>query len=309
MDAFVTKTKFTALIYSTYLGGSGNDSANAIALDSLTSVVVAGSSGSPELPMVGNLGSWQGGALSSFVTKIAPAFKATLVAQPLYLYDLWHDTGYSGPTLNLATSTFGIAGDLPIAGDWDGSGVKRIGVFRNGTWLLDINGNGVFDTGDKTVMFGQVGDIPVVGDWNGTGKIKLGLYRQGTFILDLSGHLSGIATGLSDASFPFGLSSDIPVVSDWNQSGTSKVGVFRNGQWLVDYNGDRVFNGLDQTYTFGQTGDLPIVGDWDGSGLPKIGVYRQGLWILDYQGRNQIVSLAFNLTFALGGIGYTPLIL
>jgi hypothetical protein len=242
--------------------------------------------------------------------KILPPFKATLVAQPLYIYDQWHDTGYSGSTLNLTTSTFGLAGDLPIAGDWDGSGVKRIGVFRNGSWLLDINGNGVFDAGDKTVSFGQAGDIPVVGDWNGTGKIKLGLYRQGTFILDLSGHLSGVSTGVSDASFAFGLSTDIPVVSDWNQSGTAKVGVFRSGQWLVDYNGDRVFNGSDQTYTFGQAGDLPVVGDWDGSGLLKIGVFRQGIWILDYEGRNQLgIYASLALYFTLGGAGYVPLIL
>ncbi len=310
MDAFVAKTNLGILYYSTYLGGSGSDSANAIALDSLTSVVVAGSTGSSNFPVASSLGSWQGSALSSFITKIAPPFKATLVSQPLYIYDTWHDTGYSGPTLNLTTSTFGLAGDLPIAGDWDGSGVKRIGIFRNGSWLLDINANGVFDAGDKTVSFGQSGDIPIVGDWNGTGKIKLGLYRHGTFILDLSGHLSGVPTGLSDASFAFGLSIDIPVVSDWNQSGTSKVGVFRNGQWLVDYNGDRVFDGSDRTYTFGQAGDLPVVGDWDGSGLLKIGVFRQGIWILDYEGRNQLgtySSLALYFTF--GGAGYVPLIL
>jgi hypothetical protein len=298
------------LYYSTYLGGNVNDSANAIALDSLTSVIVAGSTGSSNYPVKASLGIWQGSTLSSFVTKIVPPFKATLVAQPLYVYDQWHDTGTSGSTLNSTTSTFGQAGDLPIAGDWDGSGVKRIGVFRNGSWLLDINGNGVFDAGDKTVSFGQAGDVPVVGDWNDTGKIKLGLYRQGSFILDLSGHLSGIPTGLSDATFTFGLSTDIPVVSDWNQSGTSKVGVFRNGQWLVDYNGDRVFNGLDQTYTFGQTGDLPVVGDWDGSGLLKIGVFRQGTWILDYEGRNQLGAYAaVALYFTFGGAGYVPLIL
>jgi hypothetical protein len=76
-----------------------------------------------------------------------------------------------------------------------GSGTKGIGIFRNGTWILDTNGNGVPDGSDKTVAFGQAGDVPVVGDWRGTGRIALGLFRQGTFILDLSGHLSGIPTG------------------------------------------------------------------------------------------------------------------
>jgi len=184
-------------------------------------------------------------------------------------------------------------------------------VFRSGLWLLDMNNNGVWDAGDKSVVFGQPGDLPVVGDWIGTGQISLGLFRQGTFVLDLSGHLSGVSTGFSDAICPFGLPGDIPVASDWNQSGTTKIGVFRNGQWLVDYNGDRIFNSLDKVYPFGQAGDIPVIGDWDGSGLPKIGVYRQGLWILDYGGNNRLyLPLATNqLLIGFGAAGYTPFIM
>jgi hypothetical protein len=65
---------------------------------------------------------------------------------------------------------FGNAGDLPVAGDWDGTGKVRIGVFRPGTgqWLLDTNGNGKFDgcTVDACLgPFGHLGDLPVVGKW------------------------------------------------------------------------------------------------------------------------------------------------
>ena len=48
---------------------------------------------------------------------------------------------------------------------------SRIGVFRNvNDWLLDYNGNGVWDgpaDGDRIYITGQPGDIPVPGDWNG----------------------------------------------------------------------------------------------------------------------------------------------
>jgi hypothetical protein len=309
MDAFVAKILPGQNLFATYLGGAGNDSANAIAIDSMTSMVIAGSTGSWSLPVAGNIGQWQGSVLSSFISKLAPNFTLNVVAPPAFYFDIWHDTGYNGPNLNLNTSSFGIAGDIPVMGDWDGSGVRRIGVFRKGTWLLDINGNGVFDSGDKTVVFGQTGDLPVAGDWNGTGRIKLGLFRQGTFILDLSGHLSGVATGLSDATFPFGWTGDIPVVSDWNQTGFSKVGVFRNGLWLVDYNGDRVFNSLDKTYSYGQAGDVPVIGDWSGSGVPEIGVYRNGIWILNYGGTNTFASGGvWELYLTFGGAGYLPLV-
>src|SRR5262249_22983808 len=43
----------------------------------------------------------------------------------------------------------------------------KIGVFRDGTWFLDTNGNGVWDGEDidRKLSFGQAGDIPVVGRW------------------------------------------------------------------------------------------------------------------------------------------------
>jgi hypothetical protein len=42
---------------------------------------------------------------------------------------------------------FGHPDDLPVVGDWDGTGKVRIGVFRpsTGKWRLDINRNGKFD--------------------------------------------------------------------------------------------------------------------------------------------------------------------
>jgi hypothetical protein len=206
---------------------------------------------------------------------------------------------------------FGGQTDLPVVGDWDGTGRKRVGVFSNGNWYLDINGNGVFDSGDLTIPWGQPGDIPLVGDWLGSGHIALGLFRSGTFILDLSGHLSGVSTGRQDAVYTgFGQASDIPVAADWNGSGTTKVGVFRAGTWLVDYNGDGIFNASDRTYQYGAAGDRPVIGDWDSSGdRNRIGVYRNGLWILDYDGDNAwTVPVLNEMVLSFGSTGFLPLV-
>ena len=35
--------------------------------------------------------------------------------------------------------------DIPVVGDWMGTATPNIGVFRNGQWFLDLNGNGVWD--------------------------------------------------------------------------------------------------------------------------------------------------------------------
>ena len=65
--------------------------------------------------------------------------------------------------------SFGQAGDLPAAGDWNGDGKAKVGVFRNGTWFLDYNGNGQWDGCDiGRCYFGsfvQAGDLPVAGKW------------------------------------------------------------------------------------------------------------------------------------------------
>ena len=65
---------------------------------------------------------------------------------------------------------FGSVGDMPVVGDWSGTGTAKIGVFRaaTGEWFLDFNGNGKWDgcNVDKCVSgFGQTGDLPVAGKW------------------------------------------------------------------------------------------------------------------------------------------------
>jgi hypothetical protein len=71
---------------------------------------------------------------------------------------------------DLCISSFGMPGDIPVVGDWDGSGTDNIGVFRpaTGEWLLDVNGNGQWDGCSVDIClgpFGQPGDLPVVGKW------------------------------------------------------------------------------------------------------------------------------------------------
>jgi hypothetical protein len=93
-----------------------------------------------------------------------------------------------------------VAGDTPVTGDWSGDGRTKIGVFRNGFWFLDNNGNGTFDgtnAGQDTLFGfgGNPGDIPVFGDWNGDGRTKIGVYRGGFWFLDFNGSGSYEGTG------------------------------------------------------------------------------------------------------------------
>jgi hypothetical protein len=66
---------------------------------------------------------------------------------------------------------FGMNGDLPVVGDWNGDGSYEVGTFRptTGYWYLDLNGNGQWDGCgvDGCYYFGTGADLPVVGIGNG----------------------------------------------------------------------------------------------------------------------------------------------
>ncbi|MCI0423602.1 MAG: SBBP repeat-containing protein, partial [Acidobacteria bacterium] len=74
-DGFVARLNATgnALVYSTYLGGSGSDLAFAIALDGQSNVYVAGSTASTSFPTVNPYQATLGALRDAFVTKFNPA--------------------------------------------------------------------------------------------------------------------------------------------------------------------------------------------------------------------------------------------
>jgi hypothetical protein len=214
---------------------------------------------------------------------------------------------------DLAFPFGGIPGDIPITGDWTGNGHTKVGIYRssNGMFILDSNGDGVFDTGDAVYNLG-VGidptDIPVVGDWNGDGRSKVGLFRQGfLWLLDYNG--DGVYQGPpTDRAYEFGgIVGDKPVVGDWTGTGTSKIGIFRLGfYWILDANGNGTFDGTgpggDYSFPYGGiSGDVPVVGDWNGSGISKVGVFRLGFfWVLDGNNPGDLTH-SVGSAFAFGG--------
>ena len=73
-DAFVAKlnTLGTALIYSTYLGGSGQDNGNGIAVDSAGNAYVTGGTSSANFPTETPVQTGNAGSCNAFVAKINP---------------------------------------------------------------------------------------------------------------------------------------------------------------------------------------------------------------------------------------------
>ena len=71
-DAFVTKLNSSgAMVFSTFLGGGANDSANGIAVDSTGAVYVTGGTFSTNFPTVGAIQGANGGGEDAFIAKLS----------------------------------------------------------------------------------------------------------------------------------------------------------------------------------------------------------------------------------------------
>ncbi len=91
-DAFITKIDSTgsALVYSTYLGGTTDDSVNSIAIDSAGNAFITGNTDSIDFPVLGAVQATKGGLIDAFVSEINPT--GTALVYSTYLGGTGDDT-------------------------------------------------------------------------------------------------------------------------------------------------------------------------------------------------------------------------
>jgi hypothetical protein len=208
----------------------------------------------------------------------------------LYLKNA-NTTGVADISIN-----YGLPGDYPVVGDWDGNRTATIGIYRNGTFYLrNSNTKGVAEI---KFAFGSPGDQPIAGDWNGDGMDTIGVYNNGTFYLRNSN-----SAGPPDMVFSLGMAGDVAIAGDWTGKGYDTVGVFRPGNGALFLKNFNTTGVADIQINYGLPGDRPITGDWDGNGTDTIGVYRAGKFLL----RNSNTIGVAEISFLLGGPGDMPI--
>jgi streptogramin lyase len=221
------------------------------------------------------------------------------------------------PTDELGVFGVGLTGATPVVGDWNAPGTSKTGVYWNGTWYLDMNGNGQWDGALVDVMYsfgaGLPDAIPVTGDWNGDGKTEIGVYVNGVWYLDMNGNGQWDGEPADKiAYFGAGLTGAMPVAGDWNRDGKSEIGVYQNGYWYLDLNGNGQWDGEpgDQINIFGigLTNTVPVTGDWNADGKDEIGVYQDGYWYIDLNGNRRWDGMPADQfgVLGLGLIGAVP---
>jgi hypothetical protein len=285
-DAFVSELNASgnAFVYSTFLGGNGEDYAQAIAVSPSGSVYVTGYTASTNFPTLNPLqSSYRGGEDDAFVLKIGSLNSAGDVDGDgradvsIWRRDsgIWYVLSSNSPG-SYITFHWGISSDTPVSGDYDGDGKADIAVWRpvSGTWYLLPSGN----SGSYLArQWGMDGDIPVPGDFDGDGKTDLAVWRPDTGIWYI---LPSSSPGTFTA-VPWGISSDIPVPGDYDGDGKTDIAVWRpdEGIWYVLRSN---FPGSYTSIHWGMPGDIPVPADYDGDHKIDIAVQRptNGVWYI-----------------------------
>ncbi len=238
---------------------------------------------------------------------------------------------------------FGMIDGTPLAGDFDGDGNDEVVVYRDGYWMIDLNGNGRWDIDDLMARLGNAEDRPVVGDWDGDGKDDIGIFgpiwdgddlaietepgipdpdnqvatrpknippatiaaNEGSRVMRLSS-FGDSRRDVIDHIFGYGDEEDVPVTGDWNGDAIRTIGLFQGGQWQIDLNGDGRFDFEDARFSFRREGDIPLVGDFNGDGIEQVAVYRNGTWIIDSNGNRELD--ATDKVFEMGGRNDVPVV-
>jgi hypothetical protein len=102
---------------------------------------------------------------------------------------------------------------LPVIGRWQREYGERLGVYCEGTWLVDYDGNNEWNAEDRVYHFGAPGDVPVVADFTPGGADEIGTFNGGNWRIDSNGNREwdDLVVG-GDEIFFIGMSGDLPVV-------------------------------------------------------------------------------------------------
>jgi Beta-propeller repeat len=292
-EAFVTKLNSagSALVYSTYLGGSNVEYGRGIGVDALGDAIVTGYTKSANWPITNDaFDRTANGDQDVFLTLLNPTGKGLLystyiggsgadrtggnLAQDAYGNAFIigstsstnfpktsgaYDRTYAGGRDDFIVKFYAPMAVLVVDGnDFNGNYACDAAVFRptSGSWIIKNIG---------TAVWGAYGDIPANGDYDSDYSAEIAVWRpsEGTWYID------------GTLPVKWGEPGDIPVPRNYFGDWATDIAVWRpaDGVWYIKGS---------TNVLWGQAGDLPVPGDYNGNGWDEVAVWRPttGTWLI-----------------------------
>ena len=331
-DGFITKVNAagTAIAFSSYIGGTRQDSVNAVAVDAFGSVHMTGQTRSSNFPVVSPFQPTKGGNQlnDAFVARVAATGRFLMYSS--YLGGSATDVG-TGIAVDSAGTAF-VSGysdsnNFPTTANafeptqvgvedafltrvfepGDTPGVIFDAPSSSPAWFLrNTSSTGV---GDIAFIYGPPGMfVYLAGDWNGDGVDTPGVYDPATSTFFLR---NANNSGAANVTFIYGVPGTlIPVVGDWDGDGDDTIGLYDPVSATFFLKNTNAPGNADITFQYGLPGSgfTPIAGDWNGDGVDTIGLYdsTSGSWFLRNSNSPGIGDVSF--FYGSGGPNVLPVV-
>ena len=310
-DMFVTEINGagSALVFSTFLGGSASESGRGIAVDALGNIHIAGESTSTDFPVVKAVqtgsGGGQDGIVLLFATRLPYVFNGFAgngCSGGEFLYV--PSSGQAFTALTNGDGTYSYVGNVLSAGfdtlrtgDFTGDGKADLIGYNSSTAAASIgigNGDGTFTF--QSLFLSPGYDFVETGDLDGDGKTDVILYNSHTGTM-----YAGISKGDGTFTYTYTLiSSGFSYVrlGDFTGDGTADLFLYRAADGLSFVGVGDGTGGFAFQPVFVSSGyDLADLGDLNGDGRADLLLYDSA--------NGQAAAAISNGT---GGFAFTPLV-
>lgn len=204
---------------------------------------------------------------------------------------VWYVMGSADGVLQ-AAAAWGMAGDVPIPGDYDGDGKTDFAIYRPATtpsqpayWYILKSSDNSFNA----YPFGTMSDVPVPSDYDGDGQVETAIWRPS----DANWHIIASSTQQYYLQ-QFGTSTDKPVPADYDGDGKSDLTLWRQDTltWYIW----QTSNNTWRVEQFGNATDIVVSGDYDGDGKFDLAMWQQdNFWKIKQSSSGIVRSVQWGL--------------